>query len=99
MSNLDKATLDKFVEAAKVAVVGFFDDKESEEAEVFTKVANKLRDDFVFGLVTDESLAKKNGVAQPSIVLFKKFDEKKNVYPENVDDSFKVSLCFLHKGN
>ena len=45
----------------------------------FQAVAEKLRDDYLFGLVTDESLVEQHKVPElPTVVLYKQFDEGRN---------------------
>jgi protein disulfide-isomerase A1 len=80
VSVLDKSTIDDFKTADKVVLVAYFaaDDKASNET--FNSVANVLRDDYLFGATSDEALAKAEGVKQPSIVLYKSFDEGKNTF-------------------
>ncbi|EEQ87733.1 protein disulfide-isomerase A1 [Blastomyces dermatitidis ER-3] len=70
----DVKTLDK------VVVIGYFmeDDKESNEA--FAAVAEDLRDDFLFAVTNDAKLAAAEDVEQPSVILFKDFDERKEIF-------------------
>ena len=51
--------------------------KDEEELKIFTKVALKI-EEYPFGLVEDEEVAKKFNAKPKSVVLFKKFDEKRN---------------------
>jgi protein disulfide-isomerase A1 len=85
VSVLEKSTLEDFKTADKVVLVAYFaaDDKASNET--FTAVADSLREDYLFGATSDEALAKAEGVKQPSIVLYKSFDEGKNTFTEKFD--------------
>ncbi|KAG8416935.1 protein disulfide-isomerase precursor [Metarhizium acridum] len=85
VSALTKDTLEEFKTADKVVVVAYFaaDDKASNET--FTKVADKLRDNYLFGGVNDAAVAEAEGVKFPSIVLYKSFDEGKNTYTEKFE--------------
>ncbi|KAF2096518.1 PDI precursor protein [Rhizodiscina lignyota] len=85
VSVLDKDSLEEFKTADKVVLVGYFaaDDKASNET--YQAVADKLRDSFLFGATSDESLAKAEGVKQPAIVLYKSFDEGKNTFEGKFD--------------
>lgn len=85
VSDLTKDTLEEFKTADKVVLVGYFaaDDKESNET--FTAVANGLRDNFLFGAINDAAVAEAEGVKQPSIVLYKTFDEGKNTFTDKFD--------------
>lgn len=66
-------------------IVGFFSAADSDEYKTLLAVANKLRDEYVFGATVDAELAAKYEVKAPGLVLFKKFDEGKNIY----DGAFK----------
>ncbi|KAL8827196.1 MAG: hypothetical protein Q9170_007110 [Blastenia crenularia] len=84
VSVLTSESLEEFKTADKVVVVAYFaaDDKKSNSS--FSEVAEGLRDDHLFGATNDADLAKAEGVKQPSIVLYKSFDEGKNTF----DDKF-----------
>jgi len=69
---------DKMVEDNKVAVIGFFKDVESKDAKAFMEAADTL-DDQIFGITSEEALMTKFSAKDGDIVLFKKFDEGKNV--------------------
>jgi protein disulfide-isomerase A1 len=82
VSEVTKDTLEEFKTADKVVLVGYFaaDDKASNET--FTSVANGLRDNYLFGATNDPALAKAEGVKQPGLVLYKSFDNGKDVFSE-----------------
>ncbi|KAH4077328.1 protein disulfide-isomerase [Parastagonospora nodorum] len=85
VSDVTKDTLEEFKTADKVVLVAYFaaDDKASNET--FTEVANGLRDNFLFGATSDAALAKAEGVSQPGLVLYKTFDDGKDVFTEKFD--------------
>lgn len=85
VSEVTKDTLDEFKTADKVVLVAYFaaDDKASNET--FTSVANGLRDSFLFGATSDAALAKAEGVEQPGLVLYKSFDDGKDVFTDKFD--------------
>ncbi|KAI8939760.1 hypothetical protein NX059_003503 [Plenodomus lindquistii] len=85
VSDVTKDTLEEFKTADKVVLVAYFaaDDKASNET--FTSVANGLRDNFLFGATSDAALAKAEGVSQPGLVLYKSFDDGKDVFTEKFD--------------
>ena len=74
--------LEEFKTADKVVLVGYFaaDDKTSNAT--FTEVAEELRDSFLFGATSHIELAQDEGVKQPSVILYKSFDEGKNTFEE-----------------
>jgi protein disulfide-isomerase A1 len=85
VSDVTKDTIEEFKTADKVVLVAYFaaDDKASNET--FTSVANGLRDNFLFGATNDAALAKAEGVSQPGLVLYKSFDDGKDVFTEKFD--------------
>jgi protein disulfide-isomerase A1 len=87
VSDVTKDTLEEFKTADKVVLVAYFaaDDKASNET--FTSVANGLRDSFLFGATNDAKLAKAEGVKQPGLVLYKTFDDGKDVFAEKTFDA------------
>ncbi|CCX30471.1 protein disulfide-isomerase [Pyronema domesticum] len=86
VSVLDKETYDDFTKADKVVLVAFFDKEDKESNATYTQVAESLRDTYLFGATNDAALAEAAGVKVPAVVLFKTFDEGKNVF----DGEFKV---------
>ncbi|KAF2798253.1 protein disulfide-isomerase [Melanomma pulvis-pyrius CBS 109.77] len=85
VSEVNKDTIAEFKTADKVVLVAYFaaDDKVSNET--FTAVANGLRDNYLFGATSDAALAKAEGVEQPGLVLYKSFDDGKDVFTEKFD--------------
>jgi protein disulfide-isomerase A1 len=85
VSEVTKDTIEEFKTADKVVLVAYFaaDDKASNET--FTSVANGLRDNYLFGATSDAALAKAEGVSQPGLVLYKSFDDGKDVFTEKFD--------------
>ena len=67
--------VEAFQKDNEVCVIYF--GKDAEELKVYEGVAVKI-EDFPFGVVEDEEVAKKFNAKQKSVVLFKKFDEKRN---------------------
>lgn len=85
VSEVTKDTIEEFKTADKVVLVAYFaaDDKASNET--FTSVANGLRDDYLFGATSDPELAKAAGVEQPGLVLYKSFDEGKDIFTDKFE--------------
>ncbi|KAJ8115590.1 hypothetical protein OPT61_g2800 [Boeremia exigua] len=85
VSEVTKDTLEEFKTADKVVLVAYFaaDDKASNET--FNSVAGSLRDNYLFGATNDAALAKAEGVEQPGLVLYKSFDDGKDVFTEKFD--------------
>ncbi|RUS27290.1 thioredoxin-like domain-containing protein, partial [Jimgerdemannia flammicorona] len=75
LSEVTADSIDKFKEADKVVIVGFVAESDKESYKTLNTVAESLRDNFLFGVVTDAELAKKYDVTVPGVLLFKKFDD------------------------
>ncbi|GAB7356151.1 hypothetical protein MBLNU459_g6744t1 [Dothideomycetes sp. NU459] len=82
VSVVDKSTLEDFKTADKVVLVAYFAAGDKASNETFSAVAETLRDSYLFGASSDAALAKAEGVSQPSIVLYKSFDEGKNTFED-----------------
>jgi len=87
VSKLESSDIKTFSESDKVVVIGFFESYEGKEYEIFNQVAGKLRDDYTFGVSTDAEIAKELGLDDlPGVLLFKKFDERKNELEGQFDE-------------
>ena len=80
VSVLTSETIEEFKTQDKVVVVAYFGADDKKSNTTFTEIAEAHRDDYLFGATNDESLAKAEGVKQPGVVLYKSFDEGKDVY-------------------
>lgn len=85
VSTLAPEALEEFKTQDKVVVVAFIAADDTTSNKTFSEVADKLRDDYLFGAANDAALAKAEGVKQPAIVLYKTFDEGKNTFEEKFE--------------
>jgi protein disulfide-isomerase A1 len=85
VSEVTKDTLEEFKKADKVVLVAYLSADDKVSSEVFTAAAEKLRDNYPFGVSTDAALAEAEGVTAPAVVLYKDFDEGKSVFSEKFD--------------
>ncbi|KAH6845381.1 protein disulfide-isomerase precursor [Chaetomium sp. MPI-CAGE-AT-0009] len=85
VSEVTKDTLEEFKKADKVVLVAYVDAADKASSDVFTAAAEKLRDNYPFGVSTDAALAEAEGVTAPAVVLYKDFDEGKSVFSEKFD--------------
>lgn len=85
VSQLTKDTIEDFKTADKVVVVAYLDAEDKASNEIFSTIAEAQRDSFLFGAVTDAAVATAEGVTAPAIVLYKKFDEGKDIMAEKFD--------------
>lgn len=86
VSDLTEETLEDFKTMDKIVIVGYIGSDDKTANKSFTALAEAQRDNYLFGASNDASLAKTEEVKQPSIVLYKDFDEKKAVYDGKFDE-------------
>lgn len=80
VSPVTAESLEEFKGADKVVLVAYYSEDDKASAETYQKVAESLRDTYVFGACTDPAVAEKEEIVQPSIVLYKQFDEGRTSY-------------------
>ncbi|KAF2707391.1 protein disulfide-isomerase [Pleomassaria siparia CBS 279.74] len=85
VSVVDKDTIEEFKGSDKVVLVAYFAADDKTTNETYTSVANGLRDSYLFGATNDAALAKAAGVEQPGLVLYKSFDDGKDIFTEKFD--------------
>ncbi|MCJ1263627.1 protein disulfide-isomerase precursor [Lobaria immixta] len=93
VSTLSSETLEEFKTADKVVLVAYYAADDTISNTTFSAVAEKLRDEYLFGATNDVALAKAEGVQQPAIVLYKTFDEGKNTFAEKFDEEVITSFA------
>ncbi|KAM7221414.1 hypothetical protein V8F06_003189 [Rhypophila decipiens] len=71
--------LETFKSADDVAFVVFLDSANGDATATFSKMAEKYRDEFRFGIVTDQSIAKAQDVNVPAVVCYRSIDGDKVV--------------------
>ncbi|KAH9943444.1 disulfide isomerase [Epithele typhae] len=81
VSEVNSANFQEFKGADRIVVVAFASSTEDAHAAEFSATANKHRDDYLFGLATDKSVAEAAGITPPAIVVFRSFDEPQTEYP------------------
>lgn len=77
-----------------VTVVGYFDEDDHSSRTIFSDIAKVYRDEYLFGSISDGTFSQVESVKKPSIVLYKTFDEGKNLYTE-VFDAAKIKNFLL----
>ena len=75
-----------FIDNQDVAVVGFFDSEDSDEAKAFLE-AVRSDDENSYGFSGESAVFEEYKVSSPKIVLFKKFDEGRVDYDGEWDDA------------
>ncbi|KAI0200158.1 protein disulfide-isomerase [Astrocystis sublimbata] len=93
VSELAADTLEDFKTADKVVLVAYVDASDKASNEVYSAIAEELRDNYLFGAITDAAIAEAEGVTAPAIVLYKQFDEGKSVFSEKFEKEAIVSFA------
>ena len=86
VSSVNEENLEDFKTLDKIVIVGYVASDDKSANKSFTAFAESQRDNYLFGATNDAALAKAEDVKQPSIVLYKDFDEKKAVYDGEFED-------------
>ncbi|KAF8529165.1 protein disulfide isomerase [Hysterangium stoloniferum] len=72
---------EEFTHADRIVAVAYVSETSDAPAPSFSAVAEKHRDDYLFGLTTDAAAIAAAGVTPPAVVVYRKFDEPKIEYP------------------
>ncbi|TKY85987.1 hypothetical protein EX895_004812 [Sporisorium graminicola] len=75
---LSTVTADNFTEFKskdRVVAIAYLDSADETNLAAVNAVANNLRDNYLFGVVHDASVAEKAGVSAPAFVVYRQFDE------------------------
>uniref|UniRef100_U5EXV6 Protein disulfide-isomerase n=1 Tax=Corethrella appendiculata TaxID=1370023 RepID=U5EXV6_9DIPT len=70
---------EQFLKDNNVVVVGFFKNRDSDEAKAFLATANAY-DDYPFGITSNDDVYKKYEAKCSSVILYKQFDDGKSVF-------------------
>jgi protein disulfide-isomerase A1 len=87
VSKLDAKSYKNFQTTDKLVVIGYIGSKDKESQEIFEELANQLRDDYTFGLVTDKKAITAEGYEDaPKVVIYKE-NEPSLVYESEIDSA------------
>ncbi|XP_072882455.1 protein disulfide-isomerase [Hemitrygon akajei] len=86
---------DKLVDSSEVVVIGFFKDLEGNDAKTFLQAAEAI-DEVPLGITSSADIFAKYDMKEDGVILFKKFDEGRNVYDGEIT---KDSLVEFIKNN
>ncbi|KAF7332095.1 Protein disulfide isomerase [Mycena kentingensis (nom. inval.)] len=87
VSEVTAANHDEFKAADNVVAVAYLESSTDAPAPAFSAVAEKHRDDYLFGISTDKDAIAAAQVTPPAVVVYRKFDEPKVVYPFPILDA------------
>ena len=85
MTEVTAEKFDDFKVADKLVAIAFLSSPTTAPGPEFSAAADKHRDDYLFGYVSDESVIKAAGVTPPALVLYRKFDEPQVTYEGDVE--------------
>ena len=85
VSSVNEENLEEIKAMDKIVVIGYIPSEDKETYQAFEKYAESQRDNYLFAVTNDPAIAKAEGVDQPSLVLYKDFDEKKAVYKGEIE--------------
>ncbi|KAJ2389280.1 protein disulfide-isomerase precursor [Coemansia sp. RSA 2603] len=80
LSELSSDNFNKFTVSDRVVIVGFIEDTASPEYAELESLAKELRDEYSFGVVTDKEIAAEQGITEGGVVVYKTFDDGKDVF-------------------
>ncbi|KAL9107039.1 MAG: hypothetical protein Q9227_007985 [Pyrenula ochraceoflavens] len=85
VSTVTPDSIESFKTEDKIVLIAYIASDDKKSNETISTLAEDLRDDYLFGATSDAELAKKDGVSQPALVLYKDFDEGKVVFDGKFD--------------
>ncbi|KAG2013608.1 disulfide isomerase [Coprinopsis cinerea AmutBmut pab1-1] len=83
---------EEFTKADKIVAIAYLPSSTAAPAPEFSAAAEAHRDDYLFGIVTDQDVAAAAGVTPPAIVVYRSFDEPRTEYPYPVSGTNKKEL-------
>ncbi|KAI0027357.1 thioredoxin-like domain-containing protein [Vararia minispora EC-137] len=98
VTEVTAANFDEVKAADKIVALAFLPSATTPPAAEFSKAAEAHREDYLFGLSTDEAVFEKAGVTPPAIVLYRSFDDPETTYPYPVPSTSSEDLADWIKG-
>jgi protein disulfide-isomerase A1 len=81
VSSITAANLEEFQKADKLVVIAYLPSATAPPAAEFSATAEKHRDDYLFGLTSDDEAIAAAGLSAPAIVVYRSYDEFATTYP------------------
>ena len=82
---LTASNIAEFKSSNQVAFIGYIHVADANSNRIFSDAAERLRDEFVFGIINDPTVAHAEGVKQPGLVLYKHFDERVKDFEQELE--------------
>lgn len=93
VTTVTSENLEEFKAMDSVSLLAYFAEDDTANRDSFKAVADTMRNDYLFGTTSDAALAKDAGVSQPAIVMYKDFDDGKEVYDGKLDEESITSFA------
>jgi protein disulfide-isomerase A1 len=81
VTEVTTANLEEFKKADKLVVIAYLASATAAPASEYSATAEKHRDDYLFGLTTNEAAIAAAGVTPPAVVVYRNYDEPETTYP------------------
>lgn len=81
VSDVTASNLNEFQNADKLVVLAYVSSTTKAPAPEFSATAEKLREEYLFGITSDAAAIAAAGVTPPAIVVYRNFDEHVTEYP------------------
>lgn len=81
MSEITAANHVEFQSADKIVAIAYLPSSTDAPSAEFSAAAETHRDDYLFGLSTDQETFEAAGVTPPALVVYRTFDEPRSEYP------------------
>lgn len=86
---------EEFIKSQPVGVIGFFKDRESDEAKAFLN-ASDAAIDYEFGITSNDDVYAKYEAKCGSIILFKDFDDEKSIFEGELTEEAILKFVAIH---
>jgi protein disulfide-isomerase A1 len=86
VSTATQENLEELKTMDKIVIVAYISSEDKTSNQTFTAVAESQRDNYLFAGSNDAALATTEDTKQPSIVLYKDFDERKALFDGEFDE-------------
>ncbi|KIK68097.1 hypothetical protein GYMLUDRAFT_191150 [Collybiopsis luxurians FD-317 M1] len=87
VTEVTSSNIDDFKGADKFVAIAYVSSPTEAPAEQFSQVAEAHRDDYLFGISTDQAVLSAEGVTPPAVVVYRQYDEPRVEYPYPIADA------------
>ncbi|KAF5390557.1 hypothetical protein D9757_002756 [Collybiopsis confluens] len=87
VTKVTSSNLAEFKTADKLVAVAYMSSATDAPAEQFNLLAEAHRDDYLFGMSTDQDVFSADGVTPPAVVVYRSYDEPRVAYPYPIADA------------